>query len=289
MLDFRSLLELAGFGPGECLIVRHSPIEKKLKRVLPWLVAERPELFLAYQRIQWAGLEKAMTRARHIASFVSQDTGTATYAGFYRIGNWHELDYEGYCNFPGNRELEALGMSGRSPDTGDCLAFQLEPVELHSGYIGRLVIDWPKPFQSWWRWATRGGFMISSIEPESRFVRGMPRWDELVLNWPELNALPASWRARLAEWRGVYLIHDTRRCASYVGSASGQDNILGRWLGYARTGHGGNVALRASAPEDLRFSILQRTSPDLEPAEVVALEQKWKLRLHTRESGLNRN
>jgi len=34
---------------------------------------------------------------------------------------------------------------------------------------------------------------------------------------------------------------------------------------------------------------LQRTSPDLEAADVVALEASWKARLHTRECGLNRN
>jgi len=50
------------------------------------------------------------------------------------------------------------------------------------------------------------------------------------------------------------------------------------------------VMLRCtSVPADLRFSILQRTSPDMETAEVVELEASWKARLHTREFGLNRN
>jgi len=39
----------------------------------------------------------------------------------------------------------------------------------------------------------------------------------------------------------------------------------------------------------LRFSILQRTSPDLEAADVIALGANWKERLHAREFGLNRN
>jgi hypothetical protein len=64
MLDFRSLLEMVGINLAETLIVRHAPIEKSLKRVLPWLVAERPDLFVAYQSIQWRTLENAMTRAR---------------------------------------------------------------------------------------------------------------------------------------------------------------------------------------------------------------------------------
>lgn len=289
MLDFRTLLELEGFDPKEVLVVRHTPIEKSLKRVMPWLVVERPDLFLAYQRIQWSTLENAMTRGKYLASFVAQEAGAATFAGIYRIGEWETLDHDGYCNFPGNSELEKLGMTGREPSMGDCLAFDLELQDTFAEWIGRLVINWPTPHRLWWRWAKGGSFPVASIEAESRFVRGMPVWHELVLNWSELSSLPTSWRAALGQWRGIYLIYDTMRQASYVGSAYGENNILGRWLAYARTGHGGNVELRRSEPTNLRFSILQRTSPDLEPGEVVALEASWKERLHTREFGLNRN
>lgn len=137
MLDFRTLLELEGFDPGEVLIVRHTPVEKSLKRVMPWLVIERPDLFLAYQRIQWSTLERAMTRGKFLASFVAQETGTSTFAGIYNIGGWVTLDYQGYCGFPGNRELEELGMAGRSPDMPDCLAFDLEPLDSFAEWVGR--------------------------------------------------------------------------------------------------------------------------------------------------------
>ena len=125
--------------------------------------------------------------------------------------------------------------------------------------------------------------------PDSRFVRELPDWRELVLNWAELQALPSTWAAALLQWRGIYFIYDTVRTSGYVGSAYGGDNILGRWRDYARTGHGGNQGVRASNPADLRFSILQRTSPDLEAADTVAIEATWKDRLHTRQFGLNRN
>ena len=87
----------------------------------------------------------------------------------------------------------------------------------------------------------------------------------------------------------TYLIYDVERRAGYVGSACGQDNIIGRWRAYAETGHGGNKELRDSDPANLRFSILERTSPDLSGEDIVALEGSWKKRLHTREFGLNRN
>jgi hypothetical protein len=289
MLDFRTLLELVDLDPAETLVVRHVPIEKPLRRVLPWLVTERPDLWLAYQRIQWEGLEKAMTRGKSVASFIGQEPVTATFAGIYRIGEWHELDLDGYGSFTGNAELKALGMSGRTAEMGGCLAFDLEPLGHYSEWSGRLMIEWPRPYQQWWRWGGRGRFPVLSIEQESRFKRGMPHWKDIVLGWNELQCLPGSWKAALAQWRGVYLIYDTGRRAGYVGSACGAENILGRWLDYAQTGHGGNRELRKSNPHDLMFSILERASPDLDAAAVVALEASWKERLHTREFGLNLN
>ena len=289
MLDFNTLLNQIDLDPAETLIVRHAPIEKSLNRVLPWLVIERPDLWLAYQRIQWETLEKAMTKGRYIASFIGQEPIVATFAGLYEIGEWEALDLEGYRAFPGNQELEGLGMSGRTEEQGDCLAFDLEPLDLYTEWVGRLTIEWPKPHQQWWRWAGRGKFPVATIEAESRFVRGLPDWKNLVLSWNELQTLPGSWQAALGQWRGIYFIYDTVRTAGYVGSAYGSDNILGRWMNYAKTGHGGNRQLRKGNPSNLVFSILQRTSPDLEAGDVVALETSWKERLHTREFGLNMN
>lgn len=289
MLDFHAMLELAKFDPAEVLAVRHAPVEKSLRQILPSLVVERPDLFLAHQRIQWPALEKAMTRAKYVASFLGQEPTRATFAGIFRIGEWETLDYEGFQKFPGNSELEQRGMSLRDADMPDCLAFALEPLDHYAEWVGRLVIAWPKPHQQWWRWPRNSQFPIVAIETESRFVQAMPDWRELVLPWRELQNLPRSWQATLAQWRGVYLIYDTALGAAYVGSAYGEDNILGRWRAYAETGHGGNRKLRACDPDNLRFSILERTSPDLDAGAIIALEGTWKDRLHTREFGLNLN
>ena len=97
-------------------------------------------------------------------------------------------------------------------------------------------------------------------------------------------------RTALEQWRGIYLIWDKSDGLAYVGSAYGQMNILGRWTGYAETGHGGNKHLRKRDPSNFWFTILQRVSPDLEDAEVIRLENTWKARLHTRTPhGLNEN
>lgn len=289
MLDFKSLLAQVDVDPGQTLIVRHAPVEKSLKRVLPWLVVDQPALWLAYQQIQWSSLEKAMIKARYIASFIGQDPSKGTFAGIYRIGGHRVLDHTGYQSFPGNAELEALGMTGRQPDMGDCLAFELEQLDHWREWVGRLTVRWPQPNQNWWRWASRATFPVETIEAESRFVRGMPRWQDVVLTHSELQNLPISWRTALSQWRGIYFIFDTASRSGYVGSAYGTDNIYGRWRDYARTGHGGNRGLKDTRHEDLRFSILELTSPNLEPADVIQIEVSWKDRLHSREFGLNRN
>lgn len=288
-LDFNALLDLAGYDPSRTLVVRHVPVEKKLKRALPWIVAERPDLWLAYQRIQWESLENAMQRGTYIASFVGLEAASATLAGFYEIGDTQSLDYESYQSFPGNAELEKLGMSRREPDMEDCLAFALNPLPFHDEWTGKLTLDWPPPFQQWWRWGGRKALPVSFIARDSRFVEALPDWRDIVLEHAELATLPATWSAALSQWRGVYFIHDRERQAGYVGAAYGSDNILGRWQEYAQSGHGGNRNLRASDPAGLTFSILERTSPDMPADEVIALEASWKARLHTRSAGLNAN
>src|SRR5207249_1052408 len=108
------------------------------------------------------------------------------------------------------------------------------------------------------------------------------------LTWEELAVLPTRWKVVLAQWRGIYYIFDSSDGKGYVGSAYGEDNLLGRWSNYAAQGHGGNRLLRQREPKNFSFTILQLLSPDTNLGEVVALEASWKRRLHTRQPrGLN--
>ena len=129
-----------------------------------------------------------------------------------------------------------------------------------------------------------------AIREDSAFAGELPPWDQLDYSWAELQILPTRMKAALEQWRGIYLIWDERDGRSYVGSAYGSTNLLGRWLNYAASGHGGNKRLQGRDPSTFRFTILQRVSPDLDQDEVVRLEATWKLRLHTRLAfGLNEN
>ena len=121
----------------------------------------------------------------------------------------------------------------------------------------------------------------------SRFVARA--WDQDLGPYPPPVTLHPG-DVPLSEWRAIYFIFDTMDGKGYVGSAYGAENLLGRWLGYAARGHGGNVLLRQRDPSHFRFSILQRVSPDMDAGDVIRLEATWKERLHTRAPfGLNDN
>lgn len=123
---------------------------------------------------------------------------------------------------------------------------------------------------------------MSAILEDSELDAPMERWDELHLTWNQLSVLPKRWQAKLSEWRGICYIFDVSAIKGYVGSASGSENLLGRWRNYANSGHGGNRLLRARNPENFHFTILELVSPTMAPDEVIRRESTWKDRLHTR-------
>jgi hypothetical protein len=289
MIALDDLLYKAGVDPRNVMVMRHRPTEKALRQVLPTLAAERHEIYNTYQCQHGETVEKALSRASHLASFIGHEAGRALFVGLYAVAGFRRIGAAQYWRMPGNAELKAHGtrgpVAGRSP-----LWFDLRLQPELSDLKGRLVVQWPGIERSWWRWASRNRFAVHCIHEESRLIRPMPAWNELVLDWPGLKMLPDSWCQALSHWRGVYYVFDTSLKQGYVGSASGSDNLLGRWKGYAASGHGGNRLLRQCNPEHFEFSILERVSPDMDASEVVAIEQLWKQRLHTRAPlGLNDN
>lgn len=291
-MQLNDLLSLKAIDPRRVLVLRHRPQEPGLNRVLPWLAAEKPELFNAYQQTQGARLEKAMAGAEYVASFIGRTAGAAHFVGLYKVGQSRPLTREQYWQIPAYVEMKAYGMRGFGDQETrhEILWFTLEPTGFYSHWQGKLVVAWPPPERSWWRRAHKNEMEVLAILQESAFVSGMPPWDQLCVTWEELQVMPTPWRSALAQWRAIYYILDTSDGKGYVGSAYGAENLLGRWLQYAARGHGGNVLLRERTPAHLRFSILQRLSPDMDSTDVIRLEATWKERLRTRAPfGLNDN
>ncbi len=288
-IQLNDLLAKKGIDPKGVLVLRHRPLERELRKILPWLAAERPDIYNGYQQAQRPVVEKAMTRAQYVASFIGHAPRQALFIGLYKNTGWRKVSFTQYWKIPQNIELNSLGMRGLGQERSSALWFDLKAVDFYRDWKGKLVVQWPGLERSWWRWSERNDFEIAAIFEESLLDAAMPSWEAIVLTWQELRVLPYRWRSALAQWRGVYFVFDVSSGRGYVGSASGNENILQRWLGYAATGHGGNKKLKNCRPANLRFSILQRVSPDMERKDVVQLEGSWKDRLHTRNSGLNDN
>ena len=282
-----------GIDPQGVLVLRRiDPWEAQLNKVLPWLAAERPDLFNAYQQTQGERVERAMSHARHVAAFIRREAGQALFVGLYSVGRSRPITRKQFWEKPAFIELKALGMKGFSEESrrSSILWFDLELTDFYASWKGKLIVGWPPPERSWWRRSHRNEIPVPAVLEESALDAAMPAWDEITLTWEELGVLPTRWKSALSQWRGIYYIFDISDAKGYVGSAYGADNILGRWLGYAARGDGGNRLLRQRDARTFRFSILQRVSPDEEPREVIRLESSWKQRLHSRVPyGLNDN
>jgi len=287
-MDFKDVLIKQGLDLGKVMMMRHRPKQPNLRKILPWLAAERPDVFNAYQQTQNPQAERALTKADFVASFIAQEGDKALFVGLYRRRGSRPVTAGQFWAIPEVSEMKRWGLSGPAKGRKTTLWFDLQLMELYSEWKGRLVVKWPRG-RLWWRWARNNDFPIHAIHEESLLDAEMPPWNRLSLTTEELRLLPTKWKTVLSQWRGIYYVFDVKVEKGYVGSAYGKENILGRWLGYAASGHCGNKKLKQRNPKDFRFTILQRTSPDMEQAEVVQLEESWKIRLHTREHGLNDN
>lgn len=295
-MNLNHLLANQDIDPRQVIVLRHKPVEPTIKKTLPWLASERHTVFNTYQQTQTKRLEQAMeklTGRGYIASFIGQETGSAVFAGLYAIKSSKPVTHEQLLKKAAYRELIKLGMDrwpNRKKSRRSFLWFDLALTDFYENWKGRLVVDWPRPGRAWWRRAHRNEFPIHAVFEESAFDAMMPRWDEIELRWEELGILPTRWQTAISQWRGIYYIFDTSDGKGYVGSAYGEDNLLGRWRNYAARGHGGNKLLRKRKPENFVFTILQRVSPDMDAQDVIHVENSWKQRLHTRAPhGLNDN
>lgn len=298
-MNLNAMLSGKGIDPATVIVFRHCPPEKTVRKILPWLAAERPELFNAYQQthgdVRVESALRTLVGRGHVAAFIGIDPGRAVFAGLYAVSSSQPIAMQAMRQNSVDRSLRALGATDwfteeRARERPVVHWFDLVLTDFYPQWKGRLVVGWTPPERSWWRRAHKNDLPVVAIHEESVFEENMPEWSALNLEWQQLALLPTRWKLVLSQWRGVYYIFDEADGKGYVGAAYGKENILGRWLDYSRTGDGGNRRLRERAPDRFRFSILQLVAPDMEPAEVVRLENRWKDRLHTRAPyGLNEN
>jgi uncharacterized protein (UPF0147 family) len=122
-----------------------------------------------------------------------------------------------------------------------------------------------------------------------------PGYDRVNLSWEDLARVikKDTWKTALQNQKGVYLITDTSNGKRYVGSAYGQDMILGRWRNYVDNGHGDNKELKTlkfdDIKKDFRYSILDIFKSTIDDKFIRERESWWKEVLLSRDPNYGYN
>lgn len=156
-------------------------------------------------------------------------------------------------------------------------------------YIGRVVITFKKNFRQSYLCLEKyiDDFELLELKREV-WKSPFPGYNKVNVSWNNLAEWikTDSWRTALQNQKGVYLITDTHTGKRYVGSAYGNDMLLGRWESYIKTGHGGNVELKRLPfdyiKENFRYTILEIFKATTDDQDIIEREKYWKDVLMTR-------
>lgn len=224
-----------------------------------------------------------------ILSFIGDENKKATFIGAYK-----KVSSQIY--HPG---LVPIGYPINSEDSK--FYYEFEKIPLLEDLIDRLVIDWGKSTRMWCQWLSEEKEkQVIEILPKG-YIKEFPGYDELNISYEELRSIIKNpdanriWHTMLSSVAGVYMIVDMLTGFQYVGSAYGENGILGRWQTYVDTFHGGNQILinilhdNPKRYQDFQFSILQTLPRSMNRDQVIRKEQVYKLKLGSRAFGLNIN
>jgi hypothetical protein len=179
----------------------------------------------------------------------------------------------------------------------DGVGYEYEVLTEYEKYFGRLIVKYKNNSQTMIRLATSvmHDCEIAQLLPHTFDNDIFPGYEKVKLSWGELKRVieKEGWKTALQNQKGVYLITDISTGKMYVGSAYGENMILGRWNSYIRSGHGENVALKNIPFEyiqkNFEYSILDIFKSTIDDITVINREVWWKSVLKTRLFGYNRN
>ena len=273
---FNSILAQAGITPASVRLLRHQDHRSAKGRTPYELWRDDRPAFEFYQEGQ-STKNQTRLRADHWASFVVTPAGETLLAGFYA------------CSYLGLNEVERQWPHTAGVDpVGTCDVYRLTPDDRLDDLGGRLVIAWGDGERSWIQRADNQDKAVLEIRQAFR-EPDFPGYARFIAPLSKVEGLPAAWIAALRASRGIYLLTCPKTREQYVGSATGGDGFHGRWLSYARDGHGGNVGLKSRDPSDYQVSVLEVAGSAATVEEILAIETLWKRKLQSREMGLNKN
>jgi len=177
------------------------------------------------------------------------------------------------------------------------VGYKYETLTEYEKYFGRLIVRYKNQSQNMVRLANS---VMNECEVEQILSDVFdndifPGYDKVNVSWSELSRLidKETWRTALQNQKGVYLIADISNGKKYVGSAYGENMILGRWQNYVKNGHGGNVGLKILdfdyIRKNFRYSILDIYKSTIEDQIIIERESWWKEVLQSRQFGYNEN
>lgn len=164
-------------------------------------------------------------------------------------------------------------------------------------YIGRLIVKYKNTAQTVVRTAESviNECFVSQILPDTFDNDLFPGYEKVNISWSEMKRVleKDNWKTALQNQKGVYLLTDKSNGKMYVGSAYGENMILGRWRAYISSGHGGNVGLKKLTfdhiKENFNYSILDIYKSTTDDQIIIERESWWKELLQSRQFGYNEN
>lgn len=275
-IGFNTLLKEAGLNLGDVRLLRHKDQRASKGRSPYELWRDNRQQFELYQSTQ-SFENRSKLSAPYWASFVVSPSDETMFVGLYSV------KYQGVINqdrpMPHMDEIDKAG-------SGDTYDLKLE--KTLSDLIGRLIIDWGAGERAWIQRADRQNKQVDELRREFKEPE-FPGFLNFIEPLSKIEKLPKSWITALQSTKGVYLLTCPKTKEQYVGSATGESGFWQRWQDYVQNGHGGDVALKSRDASDYQVSILEVAGTALTAVDIIKMEVRWKLKLQSREMGLNRN
>lgn len=179
----------------------------------------------------------------------------------------------------------------------NAVGYEYEHLPKYDMYVGRLIVKFKNKVQTMIRNAESviDSCYVSQILPDTFDNDLFPGYDKVNISWKEMKRVleKDNWKTALQNQKGVYLLTDASNGKMYIGSAYGENMILGRWRSYLKTGHGGNVGLRRLTfdhiKQHFRYSILDIYKSTTDDQIILNRESWWKETLQSRKFGYNEN
>lgn len=273
---FNTLLTQEKIDPAQVRLLRNQDNRPNVLHPPYKLWRDNPEGFLQYQSVHTIK-NRSRFQSPVWASFVADPFGRTLFVGLYNA------KYIGL-----NQDDVRLSHSEEVAKAGNYDLYKLTKLDALADLEGRLYVDWGAGARAWAQRAELQNKVVVELRSQF-FEEEFPGFSHFMKSLSELPTIPNSWIEVLSATKGVYLLTCPKTKSQYVGSAAGEEGFWGRWQAYIQTGHGGNVELSIGEPRDYRVSILETAGSQASREEIVMLEQLWKMKLQSREMGLNRN